>query len=224
MVEIIKINLTIANAYLVKGERPILIDTGGSGKANNIVKALATHGVRVEDLALILHTHGHGDHVGSTAALKRLHPIPAAMHPADVEMAKSGHNKPFHTSRLTARLIAPFVDRPFEGITPEVMLDSQFDLTSYGVPGEVIHTPGHTPGSVSIIFNDGQAIVGDVMMGGHLGGAFLPHLPRVHYYYDDIAALERSRRWLLERGVTRFYVGHGGPLERAAVLARFGGA
>jgi hydroxyacylglutathione hydrolase len=61
---IVPIRLSISNAFLVRGERPVLIDTGCPGDTDTLLRALAKEGVAVRDLSLILHTHGHRDHAG----------------------------------------------------------------------------------------------------------------------------------------------------------------
>ena len=217
-----KLDLTIANAYLIEGKYPILVDTGGPKSFDTLQKSLKRVGFDLQDIALILHTHGHGDHVGSTAQLKQRYNISTALHTADWEMVKQGRNKPFKFTRFGSRLIAPFVNTPFKAFQPDRLLDSTFPLQDYGIDAQIIHTPGHTRGSISIVCGSGEAVVGDVLMGGHLGGAFQPGLPRYHYFYDDLTQIHQSIKLLLDRGVQTFYVGHGGPLAREAVIQKFG--
>ncbi len=161
-----RIKLPLANAYLVQGERPILVDTGAPGDTDRIVQALAKMNVQPADLALILLTHGHGDHVGAANELAALSGAPVALHHADEAMARAGRNTLGTLTSLEARMIAPFVDKPFAPVTASILLDAPLDLRPYGVAGEVIATPGHTAGSVSIFFDNGDAIVGDLLMGG----------------------------------------------------------
>lgn len=217
-----KLNLTIANAYLVAGTQPVLVDSGGPSSYTAIERALQKLDIRLQDIALIIHTHGHGDHVGSTAELQQRYGIPTALHPADWAMTKQGHNRPFSYTRLSARLIAPFVNQPFQPFTRSLAIDDSFSLRSYGIPATVVHTPGHTAGSISLLFDDGAAIVGDLLMGGHLGGALLPNVPRRHYFYEDEVALSKSMEQLLQREIDHFYVGHGGPLHRKQIIEHFG--
>ncbi|MBL8119498.1 MAG: MBL fold metallo-hydrolase [Anaerolineae bacterium] len=215
---ITKLDLTIANAYLLEADRLVLVDTGGPSSEGRLLHALKQRGIRPQDIALILHTHGHGDHVGSSAYLQQTFGIPVALHTADHIMAQEGKNQPFYYSRLRSRLIAPFVSRPFQPFTPDIAIDADFSLRDFGVPARIIPTAGHTPGSVSLVFDSGEAIVGDILMGGHLGGSIQPTAPRYHYFYDSLPQLHTSLQHLLDEGVSRFYVGHGGPLERDAVL------
>ena len=64
---ITRIRLSISTAYLIRHERPVLVDTGAPGDLPRLTAALAAAGVAPADLALVIHTHGHADHVGSSA-------------------------------------------------------------------------------------------------------------------------------------------------------------
>jgi glyoxylase-like metal-dependent hydrolase (beta-lactamase superfamily II) len=102
-------------------------------------------------------------------------------------------------------------------------VDETFDLSAFGVEGRILYTPGHTAGSLSVLLPDGRAIVGDVMMGGYMGGNLFGARPNYHYFADDLDAVHGSIRALFDAGVKTFYVGHGGPLARANVEKRFAG-
>jgi glyoxylase-like metal-dependent hydrolase (beta-lactamase superfamily II) len=81
--------------------------------------------------------------------------------------------------------------------------------------------PGHTAGSIVVVMADHSAFVGDMMMGGSFGGAFSPSQPGEHYYQADGAKNRRNIQTLLAMGVEKFYLGHGGPVARADVIAAF---
>src|SRR4051794_1679806 len=74
-----RITLPICNCFLLRGRRPVLVDPGRPKDAPALVAALRARGVGPGDLALVLHTHGHWDHAGSTAHLKTLTAAPAAV-------------------------------------------------------------------------------------------------------------------------------------------------
>lgn len=209
---ITRIKLPLANAYLVQGKRPILVDTGAPGDADRIVAALRQAGVAPEELGLILLTHGHGDHVGAANELAALSGAPIALHRADDAMARSGRNVLGTLTGWEARMITPFVDKPFPPVAATHLIDAEMDLHPFGVDGRVVPTPGHTPGSVSLLLPDGDIIAGDLLMGGRLGGAVLAKRPQLHYFVADFAQLYASLDRVLTGKPRRLLVGHGGPL------------
>jgi glyoxylase-like metal-dependent hydrolase (beta-lactamase superfamily II) len=68
---LIRIKGAISNCYLLLGERPVLVDTGAPGDLKHILAAFKSAGIAPGDLSLILLTHGHSDHAGCAAELKR---------------------------------------------------------------------------------------------------------------------------------------------------------
>ncbi|HEX8833280.1 MAG TPA: MBL fold metallo-hydrolase [Abditibacteriaceae bacterium] len=219
---VIPIRLKTSNAYLIKGSKPVLVDTGSPHETPAIMKALEEHRIRPADLSLILHTHGHSDHCGNTCELKQLSRAPTAIHQADAHMLSRGINDPLIATSSMAKLIRPFVNRPFAGVEADIVIEREMDLDAYGIQGRIVFTPGHTSGSISIIVED-EAIVGDLMMGGYVGGMFCPGHPSYHYFADDIAGVRSSIRKILDYSPTRIYVGHGGPLKTRDVVQRFSG-
>jgi len=223
MPQIIPIPLTYVNAYLIKGRRTILIDTGPAHDFNKLIKALQAHNVQPQELALILHTHGHFDHCGSTKALKTLTQAPIAIHQMDYPMLKSGQNGPLVPTRFSAWLYKMLFSKlRFATIEADIIIKDEGDLTAYGVDATYIFTPGHTVGSISIITANNEAIIGDLLMGGYLGSIIQPTKPRYHYYAYDITVVHWSLKKVLKQNPTTLYVGHGGPLTTTAVLERFG--
>jgi hydroxyacylglutathione hydrolase len=218
---IVPIRLKISYAFLIKSRRPILVDTGSPGDAPRIARALEREKIHLTELALLLHTHGHADHCGSTADLKLLLEVPAAVHPADAPMMRSGSNGVLHPTNFTGRLIMPFVNVPFPRVEPDILLREDYSLRDYGIPARIVTTPGHTAGSISVVFDDGRAVTGDLLMGGVLGGYVFPSIPGYHYYADDLAMLRQSIKKLLDLDVKKLFPGHGGPLDAAAVHKRF---
>ncbi len=78
----------------------MLVDTGSPGEGKKIIRELRKLGVELSDLSLILHTHGHSDHCGSTAELISYHKIPTAIHSGDQKMIETGKNGLIKTDLL----------------------------------------------------------------------------------------------------------------------------
>ena len=84
------------------------------------------------------------------------------------------------------------------------------------VPGKIIHTPGHSPGSVSVLLERGDAFVGDLAM-NTLPMRFRPDLP---LFGDRMEMIKNSWRLLLNQGAKMVYPAHGnafpvGVIEKA---------
>ncbi len=218
---IFPIRLRISMAYVILGERAVLVDTGSEGEEERILRGLRRYNVEPQRVALLLHTHGHTDHAGSTRALKERLRVPAAIHAADAPKMRAGDSGPLIPLRFSSRLISLIINPRFPPAEPDLLVEEGYSLGEFGIPAAVLHTPGHTPGSISILFDDGRAIAGDLMMGGSLGGAFHPDRPGYHYFAEDLTELRRSIRKLLDRGAKTIYLGHGGPLEAGRVRERF---
>lgn len=219
--QIIKIKLSVSNAYLVKDKKSILVDAGAPNEADKILAAVKRAGVDEKDISLILHTHGHIDHAGSTAELKRRLGAPVAVHAQDAFMLKSGTNGEVKPRNLEAKMIAAMLVKPFEPVEPDLLLEEEMVLSDFGVEGKVIFTPGHTKGSLSVILANQESIVGDVMMGGIVGGNLFGSRPNYHYFIDDLTALHASMKKILAHKPAKLYVGHGGPLKSADVVQSF---
>ncbi len=210
---VIQIPLRISNAFLIKGERPLLIDTGSPKDAELLLRRLKKHDVEAANLSLILHTHGHEDHCGSTAGLKVFSSAPAAIHILDAFMSQQGRNGPVKPVSFMARILSPFVDQTFPPFKPDICITEEMSLREYGVDGRVIFTPGHTAGSISVVLGTGEAIVGDTLMGGFLGGAICRSRPGYPYVADNLDEIRKSVEKLLALSPSKVFVGHGGPLS-----------
>jgi len=146
-----------------------------------------------------------------------------AMGQGDVEMARSGHNDDLKATNVTAFLLKHLaIDPNFEPFAPDIAVRDTLDLAPWGMAGRVTAMPGHTPGAIVVLLDDGRALVGDMILGGYLGGAIRPQAAGEHYFHADRDHNRGNIRILLEHSVQTFYLGHGGPVDRASVLDAFG--
>jgi len=219
--EIIRIKLSFSNAYIIEDKKSVLVDAGAPNQADQILAAVQRAGVNPKDITLLLHTHGHFDHAGSTAELKRRLGVPTAIHPNDVFMLREGINGEIKPRNFEARIIKAVVPKSFESCEPDILIKEEMALTDFGVNGQVLFTPGHTKGSISVILDNHEAVIGDVMMGGSMGGALFGTQPNYHYFNDDLNAVHDSIKKIMGIKPTRLFVGHGGPLMPEDVARKF---
>ncbi|MBL9217428.1 MAG: MBL fold metallo-hydrolase [Opitutaceae bacterium] len=200
---LIRIKGAISNCYLLLGEKPVLVDTGAPGDLRTILAALKRRGLAPRDLALILLTHGHSDHAGCAAELRRRSGAQIAMHAGDAGLVRAGRNGVIAVQDTLGRILRPFVDEPFEAFEPDLVFQEGIALEPYGLRGKVLPTPGHTAGSASVVLANGEALIGDVLR----GSLVWPNKAREHYFCNDPARNQRSIVRLAREGLLRCHPG-----------------
>ena len=210
--------LQASNVYLLTAEdRLTLVDAGLSSDVDQIVAQLEKHGYALPQLRAIILTHAHGDHVGGAAELARRS---GARTVADrdevpyIEQGKAlrpsslvGRVMNWMSSRLIFRTSACEVDRAVE--------DGDVIEALGGL--EVVHTPGHTPGAMSLYQRERRILFcGDTLfnanpMSGRPGLDFPMRLISV----DNAHARESVRR-LAELPIEVLCCGHGEPISEGA--------
>ncbi|WP_420005993.1 MBL fold metallo-hydrolase [Arenibacterium sp. LLYu02] len=209
------------NAFLVvQDQRAILIDTGLPGSAPRVEAALRVHGLDWSAIALIVLTHAHIDHAGSAVELRSLSDAPIIAHEAEIPYCQ-GEPPVLRPTDTFARLfrLTGAIERPFPRFEPDrVMTGDRLDLAPDGFAARLLHTPGHTPGSLSILLETGSVFAGDLVASGVLlGGIIRKGRPKPPPFEEDSRAVKTSLRRLLVEGMETFYLGHGGPLPRETV-------
>jgi len=213
------IKLGVETGYVIRAEGTILIDGGAPNQAKNFKKAIETLSIKPEDIRLIVITHGHWDHIGSAKDIKEITGAKIALHRNEKDWLEKSL-KPLPPAVTTwghvfAKIMAMFV--PFVTVpATEVDLtlgDEELSLADFGIPGKIIPTPGHSPGSVSVLLETGDAFVGDLAMNG-LPLRIGPGLP---IFAEDLQKVKKSWHLLLERGAKTLYPAHGKPFSADAI-------
>lgn len=213
MLRVHTIATLFANAYLIEGERGlVLVDTGPGQCEGAILRRMRALGC--DDLQLIVVTHAHIDHCGSAQALHRLTGAPVAVHRADGPALASGQMEAALGRRWQGRLMAAGISRlpprmRAAPVEPDILLEDGDRLDAYGLDGWVLHTPGHTSGSLCVIAEDGVVFVGDLVT--------VSPLPRVQRLLaSDWSLVASSLARLKALRPERVYCGHGWrPLDGA---------
>lgn len=211
--EIVRLERGYINSYLLIGERVVIVDTGVPGGAKRVLRALARRGLKPQDVALIVLTHGHADHAGSAKALRDRTGAPIVG--GDAAMTIRGHNDRLRPTGPAGRRVLPFIGQDYPSFVPDLKVDGELDLHPFGVAARVLAAPGHTPGSLVVVLDDGQALTGDLVR----GKALARERPTLHFFHADPAAAHDQLGALLERGVTRIHPGHGHALTAERLRA-----
>jgi glyoxylase-like metal-dependent hydrolase (beta-lactamase superfamily II) len=223
--QVLTFALGMSNVHAIRGERVVLVDAASKGDLPALESSLAAHGLGWKDVAAVVVTHGHSDHAGLAAEIRRRSGARLILGRGDEPMAAAGRNDDLNPTNFTATVLKRyFIDPSYEPFTPDVLVDDELDLGEFGIAGVVRRVPGHTPGSLVVELADGRAFVGDVMLGGLLGGRLLAGRAGEHYFQADPVRNRRNIADLLRRPIETFYLGHGGPVSRSSVVAAFGPA
>lgn len=171
---------------VINGGRAFVVDPGAD--AERIIAAAEAEGAKIE---WVLLTHAHFDHIGAAAALQR-EGAQIVLHRDDVKLIKSFQN------------LSVLAGVKVEHFTPDVTVAGGETLDVAGVSVKVIHTPGHTAGSVCYV-------AGDVIFSGDT--LFALSYGRTDFPTGSFAQLKNSvvnKLFALE-GDYKVLPGHEGP-------------
>ena len=203
----------MAFTYLIETpHRLFLVDAGFVGHGRTILRKIRSLGRDPHELELALITHGHLDHFGGVAEVRAATGARIAAHPLHADIVATGGRivSPGRTAwgrtyGSLARAALPRLRVP--AIDSVASVRDGEDLHDLGLPGYVYYTPGHSDGCISLLLDDGTAIVGDLIQGKRLP-SLVPELPNMAQDSDRAHA---SWRRLLEAGATSFLPAHSKP-------------
>jgi glyoxylase-like metal-dependent hydrolase (beta-lactamase superfamily II) len=138
-------NMAHSNVYLViDGNSLTVIDTGTAGNAKKIAEYIQKIGQQPTDVATIVITHYHVDHTGSLEELQKLTNAKVAVHEADADFVAG--NKPYPKPKgLLIRAVSSFIK--LKTVPVDIVLKDGDKISNL----TVIHTPGHSPGSIALL-------------------------------------------------------------------------
>jgi hydroxyacylglutathione hydrolase len=198
-----------ANAYLVKRDDDIIVvDTGLPGNADKIIDYVQSIGCRPSDVKTIVLTHSDMDHAGSVARLKGETSAKVAIHEADAPRL-SGEKEPKAVKGMLGLLLrAMAAVMRFNRINADVLLKDSDIVDAL----TVIHTPGHTEGSICLHLPGRALFVGDALL---TDDERMLSLPR-RSMSTDLDQAKESIKKISELKYSVLLPGHGPPIERNA--------
>jgi hydroxyacylglutathione hydrolase len=191
------------NTYLIRSkEKNILIDPGHVAYFDHVRDGLDRLGLSLEDIALVICTHAHPDHIEAVRLFADL-PSRFTLHGFEWELVQK---------------MAPMIKNTFKvelsQFTPDFLL-ADGELTIGDISLNVYHTPGHSPGGVTLYWPAEKALLtGDLIFNGGLGRTDLPG--------GNGIQLKQSIRRMAALDVNWLLAGHGDVISGAdAVTANF---
>lgn len=187
---IVNVGYRSTNFWVVSaGRSRILVDLGWPGRVAALLANLDRMGVPLAELRYGMATHYHIDHAGAAQDLKQ-RGVPLLV----------------MEEQIAAIPLMKQWTKPADNYTEITTHDNVIISTSesrqllgnIGIAGEIVHTPGHSDDSVSLVLDIGCAFTGDLTMESMVAG-------------EDPAVVARSWQMLRDRGVTTIYGGHGAP-------------
>jgi len=182
-----------SNMYLI--DKEVLVDTGTGLFFPQIRENLINLGIDPKKIKLIVNTHCHFDHVGGDKSFRDLCNAEIAIHESDARALEEGDND------LT---LATMFGKKMKSITVDRRLKERDKIKTSNFCFEVIHTPGHTPGSICLYESKKKILIsGDTLFSDGIGRSDLPG--------GDSDLLRESLKKLSKLKITYLLPGHGMP-------------
>ena len=222
MPQVYQLPLFGTSALLLAEDTLTVVDSGWRGNGARIMNHLRRLGRSPQEISYIIPTHGHPDHIGGIAHLRENSSGRVAAHEAELAGILGGaegtSSKAMHR-RVLDSLVAPFLS-PFRPppFPVDIALQDGSRLSPLGGM-EVVHSPGHTPDSISLHFpSRGLLMVGDALQcrGGRL------ELPS-WWFSSDLNQARESVRRLAQLDFEVLCFSHFPPIKKGAsrVLRQF---
>jgi len=183
-----------ATVFLVDCERElVIIDTGSGKNPEKLVRNIEGLYLDAHTISTVILTHCHIDHIGGSPFFKQIVDCTLIAHEQDAEAIETGDQVLTAASWYGVHFPPTHVD--------EKLTEEEEVLNIGGTEIHCLHTPGHTPGSISVyIDRDGKR----VLFGQDIHGPFLPD------FRSDIEAWKRSMKKLLRLEADILCEGHFG--------------
>lgn len=196
-----------SNVFLITySGKNVLVDTSTGRNASRLRRALRNHGT--DNIDYLILTHTHHDHAGNAKMIREDFGARVIVNELEKDFLLLGKTKipagtNFFTRFLTNSLVPTFnIVLSYTPCQFDILISDTFSLSGSGLNIEVIHTPGHSSGSQSVIIDNEIVLTGDTIFGIILRSIFPP-------FADDVPVLIKSWKRLIETGCKVFLPSHG---------------
>jgi len=187
-VNIVNVGYRSTNYWVISaGRSRLLVDLGYPGTLGTMLANLKRMGVPLEEIRYGLATHYHIDHAGLAQDLKNAG-VPLLVLDAQVSAIP--------LMKVWTKPRDQYLDIAVNDNVTISFAETRNVLGQIGIAGEILHTPGHSDDSVTLLLDDGAAFTGDLTPPALAGE-------------DNAGAVAASWRLLREHGAHRVYPGHG---------------
>lgn len=143
------------NTFYIEGDAGgLLVDTDYADALFAFYKAIKAAGIRVTDIRYVLATHYHPDHCGLVSEL-----IKQSVQLLLPDVQKESIH---YSDAIFARDGLSYTPVDAEEATVISCTESRAFLAGLGIAGQIVHTPSHSPDSVSLVLDNGDCFVGDL--------------------------------------------------------------
>ena len=210
-IEVIKVLSMRSNCYLVrKDDDAVLIDTSVRREAKWILSRLKSS--HVDKLHAILLTHAHYDHLGNAHLFQETFKSHVFVHSSEKQFLAEGYTYLPKGTMPHSKLMMAVAGKKRKVRHSACLCDSIMTELSYVPPEslnlQILHTPGHTLGSVSFVVDDNVALVGDTMV-NPFGINIMPP------FANFPEQLPESWEKLLKTNCQYFLPSHGNEIDRS---------
>ena len=209
-----------SNSFLINSQNNyILIDTGRANSWEKLSSKLDEILGKNKLSGLIL-THTHFDHVENAAKIKEKYKSRIIVHQSELEYIMQGNSPLPKGSNLATGFMVNVLGKKlqskyqYEKVNPDIIVGEKYDLIDFGFNAHIIHTPGHSKGSMSIIIDNEIAIVGDAMFGIFGNSVYPP-------FADDPDTMVKSWNKLTNTSCDLFLPGHGKEISRKLLESQY---
>jgi ribonuclease/clavin/mitogillin len=153
-VNIVNVGYDSTNYYVIgNGKDRLLVDVGWPGTLGKLLANLKRKGIAIEEIRFLLATHYHPDHAGLVQEVKnrgvRL-------------MVMEGQAAAIPALKQWMKPEMHYLDIDLGDSTVVALAESRSFLAKLGIVGEIVHTPGHSDDSVTLVLDTGDAFTGDL--------------------------------------------------------------